>query len=80
MTGASDAHFLGSEHLRAILAAFFATQVLSPSFYLSAAAFTQDKRLLDEHSATARRHGRALCELAVCIGASEALKHLTPLV
>lgn len=80
LTGASDHHFLGSDPLRAILAGFFAAQLLSPGLYFSASAFTPEKTPEDDEARVLRAHGKALVELARAVRGSDAFGALFPLV
>ncbi|WP_134325043.1 NAD(P)H-dependent oxidoreductase [Cumulibacter soli] len=79
-TGASAHHFLSTDSARAILASFFATQVLSPALYLEHKDF-QDRETLGEiATGWADQHGAALVDLARAVRASAALSTLDPLV
>jgi FMN reductase len=80
MTGATSAHFLGTEHLRSILASFFASQVLSPALYLDRGAFDEHNHLDEQSHELALLHGRALVELAQAVRTGKALGQLEPLV
>lgn len=80
MTGASFHHYLAPEQLRSVLSSFFASQVLSPSLYLDHSSLDEDEQLTAEVRALAARHGAALNELAVAIGASSTLHSLEPLI
>jgi FMN reductase len=80
MTGAASEHFLAPERLRATLASFFATQVLSPSLYLQPSAFREDRSLTASTRDLVELHGRALVDLARACRASKYIGELTPLV
>lgn len=80
MTGAAGEHFLAPERLRATLASFFATQVLSPSLYLQPSAFDEDRTLNASARETAALEGRALVDLALACRGSKNLAQLAPLV
>ena len=73
MTGASGHHFLAPDGLRAVLASFFALQVLAPALYLDGMAFTPDKTLTDDALALTRHHGTAVVDLAAAVRASSTL-------
>ena len=81
LTGASDHHFLAVDKIRGTLGGFFATQLLSPGLYLTAAAYTDDGAALqDEPRQLAEQHGRALVELAAAVRSSTYLRALRPLI
>lgn len=79
MTGAASEHFLATEKLRLILSSFFASQVLSPSLFLTGGAFS-DKQPTDETRELLERHALALVDLATAVRASRHLTTLEPLV
>lgn len=80
MTGASAHHFLATDGLRAVLATFFAVQVLSPALYLEHKDFTEAKELNAEAERLALTHGAALVDLAAAVRASTVLRGMEPLV
>lgn len=80
MTGASAHHFLATDGLRAVLATFFAVQVLSPALYLEHKDFTEAKELTADAAQLAHTHGAALAELAAAVRASAVLRGMEPLV
>lgn len=80
LTGASAHHFLAVGDLRAVLAGFFAVQVLSPGLYLDHAAYTDRTTLGAGAAALAAGHGHALADLATAVRDSPALRGLTPQV
>lgn len=79
MTGAAPEHFLATEKLRLILSSFFATQVLSPSLFLTTEAFN-DKQPTAATRELLEAHGRALVDLTAAVRASKHLTSLEPLV
>lgn len=79
MTGAASEHFLATEKLRMILSSFFASQVLSPSLFLTGDAFS-DKQPTDETRKLLEAHALALVDLATAVRASRHLATLEPLV
>lgn len=79
LTGASLHHFLAVDELRAVLASFFAAQVLSPGLYLQHADFADRETLGESAAELAHSHGAALVDLAAAIGASSRLSALRPL-
>jgi FMN reductase len=80
MTGASPAHFLGTDALAGTLSGFFGTQVLSPSLYFHPGHFTPTEEATEEAMTQCRIHGEALWELATAVKESTALRLLEPLV
>ena len=80
MTGASDHHFLGGDGFRAVLAGFYAAQVLSPGLYFSRSAFDGDGTLIIDQTRLAHAHGRALVEFGTALKACPAVSALAPLV
>lgn len=80
MTGASAHHFLAPDGLRAVLATFFAAQVLSPALYLEHKDFTDAKQLKADAARLAHAHGAALVDLAAAVRASTVLRGMEPLV
>ncbi|MGW4734456.1 NAD(P)H-dependent oxidoreductase [Streptomyces shenzhenensis] len=80
MTGAAAEHFLATERLRATLASFYGVQVLSPSLFLTRAAFGPDRSPTPEACELAALHGRALTDLAAACRASATIPRLRPLV
>lgn len=80
LTGASDHHFLGGDGFRAVLAGFYAAQVLSPGLYFSRSAFDSDGVLLIDQARLARAHGRALVEFGTALKSCPAVSALAPLV
>lgn len=78
MTGADDYHYLATDGLRAVLANFFATQVLSPALYLGGTAFNPDTTLTAEAAQLAATHGGALVELATAVHQSALLSTMDP--
>lgn len=80
MTGASEHHFLAVDGLRAVLATFFAAQVLSPAFYVDHTGYRDRSTLNDDMAELAARHGAALADLAAAVSVSPALAGLEPLV
>ena len=79
MTGAAPEHFLATEKLRLILSSFFATQVLSPSLFLSTEAFN-DKQPTAKTRELLEAHGRALVDLTTAVRGSTHLAGLEPLI
>ena len=63
----------------ALLAGFFATQVLSPGLYLDHSGYV-DGALTEPVRELAGSHGRALVELAAAVCASSAMRGLQPQV
>lgn len=80
MTGASAAHFLGTEDLAGVLRGFFGTQVLAPSLYLYQQHFDGVGAARPDAVEQCRTHGAALWELAAAVGNSTALRSLKPLI
>jgi len=80
LTGASGHHFLAVDHLRSVLAGFFAVQVLSPGLYLDHSGFHDRSTLTEQSAALAAAHGAALADLTAAVRASAALRALTPVV
>jgi FMN reductase len=80
LTGASAHHFLAVDDLRAVLAGFFAVQVLSPGLHLDHAAYADRTALAPATAELAAAHGRALTALAAAVRDSPALRSLTPQV
>lgn len=80
MTGASDAHFLGTRDLSATLAGFFGTQVLAPDLYFQGRDFDADGSLAGRAAELAPLHGEALLALAGAVRESAALQALRPVV
>lgn len=80
LTGASGHHFLAQNELRAVLAGFFAVQVLSPGLYLDHSGYEDRTTLTADAAGLAAAHGRALADLATAVRASPALRALTPVV
>ena len=80
MTGASEHHFLSVDGLRAVLATFFAVQVLSPSLYLDHAGFIDRNTLTDEMTTLTTAHGTALADLTEAVRGSARLSAMEPLV
>lgn len=80
MTGASQAHFLGTRELATVLSGFFGTQVLSPDLYVGAHDFDSAGVPREDVQLVANLHGQALVELAAAVENSTALKILRPLV
>jgi FMN reductase len=78
LTGASGHHFLAVADLRAVLAGFFAVQVLSPGLYFEHANYVDRNTLDDKSSELSAGHGAALVDLAAAIQASPALRGITP--
>lgn len=76
LTGATPHHFLAPDGLRALLAGFFAVQVLSPGLYLDHSAYTEGGGLAERSAALAEVHGRALVDLAAAVRSSVALQEL----
>lgn len=80
LTGASGHHFLAQNELRAVLAGFFAVQVLSPGLYLDHGGYVDRNTLTEDSTALARSHGAALADLTTAVRNSAALRDLTPVV
>lgn len=80
MTGASAAHFLGTEDLASTLRGFFGTQVLAPSLYFHAQHFDGAGDAGSDAVDQCRTHGAALWELAAAVRNSTALRSLKPLI
>lgn len=80
MTGASEHHFLAVDGLRALLATFFAVQVLSPALYVHHAGYRDRTTLTGEVADLAAAHGAALADLAAAVRSSSALSGMEPLV
>jgi FMN reductase len=78
LTGASQAHFLGTRELSNALSGFFGTQVLSPDLYVESSAFRPDGTVDAGTAQRLRFHGAALTELACAIRDSVHLKELRP--
>lgn len=79
-TGASLHHFLAVDDLRAVLAGFFAAQVLSPGLYFEAADYTDSKELSDRAHALAVAHGEAFAQFTTAVRAAPAVVALRPLI
>jgi FMN reductase len=80
LTGASPHHFLAVDHLRNVLAGFFAVQVLAPGLYLDHAAYVDRTTLTEQSAELAAAHGAALLDLATAVRSSDALRALEPLI
>lgn len=80
LTGASAHHFLAVDHLRNVLAGFFAVQVLSPGLYLDHSAYLDRTTLDDASKDLTAAHGAALVDLAAAIRSSAALAAMRPLI
>ena len=80
MTGASEHHFLAVDGLRAVLATFFAVQVLAPALYVDHAGFVDRNTLTESSAAIAAAHGAALAALAAAVRESAPLREMEPLV
>lgn len=78
LTGASGHHFLALNDLRAVLASFFAVQVLSPGLYLDHSGYVDRSTLTEASAALAAAHGAALTELTTAVRASATLRGVTP--
>lgn len=79
-TGATAHHFLAVDDLRAVLAGFFAAQVLSPGLYFEGADFTESGALTERAAGIAAAHGRAFAEFTAAVRRSPAVTALTPLL
>lgn len=80
LTGASWHHYLAINDLRAVLAGFFAVQVLSPGLYLEHSGFADRTTLTGSSAALAAAHGAALVDLGTAVRASAVLRAVTPQV
>lgn len=80
LTGASGHHFLAQNELRAVLAGFFAVQVLSPGLYLDHSGYADRNTLTPDSAELAAAHGRALADLTTAVRGSAALRAITPVV
>jgi FMN reductase len=80
LTGASAHHYLALCDLRAVLAGFFAVQVLSPGLYYEHCDFAERTRLGTEGHALAVAHGAALADLGQAVRDSAALQAVSPQV
>jgi FMN reductase len=78
VTGASGHHFLAVDDLRAVLAGFFAVQVLAPGVYFEHADYVDRTTLGEKGAAFAAAQGAALADLAAAVRASAALRAVTP--
>lgn len=79
LTGASWHHSLALDHLRGVLAGFFAAHVISPGLYVPAEEFTGDGlELADELASRAWLQGAALVELSTAIAQGSALARVVP--
>ncbi|MFN8164218.1 MAG: NAD(P)H-dependent oxidoreductase [Solirubrobacterales bacterium] len=78
LTGASWHHFLALDHLRGVLAGFFAAHVLSPGLYVPPEGHEEDGGLEPSFAEQAERQGRGLVELARAVRGAEALTAATP--
>lgn len=76
-TAGSDHHLLGPGSMRAVLADFYGSQVVSPGLYVTGSSFA-DGELVGDSADRARLMGSALVELARAIDSSTALRALTP--
>ncbi|MEJ8278114.1 NADPH-dependent FMN reductase [Pseudonocardia spirodelae] len=79
-TGASAHHFLAVDDLRAVLAGFFAAQVLSPGLYLEAPHFDDTGALTGAARDLAAAHGRAFAEFTAAVRGAPAVVALLPLL
>ena len=79
-TGASLHHFLAVDDLRAVLAGFFAAQVLSPGLYFEGADFTEGGRLAEPARALAHTHGRAFARFTTAVRGTPEVVALRPLI
>jgi hypothetical protein len=66
--------------MRDILVDFFACHVVAPGLYVPAAGFDEHGALAEPFAGRAALQGRALVELAGAVGASSALRAVTPSV
>jgi FMN reductase len=78
LTGASLHHFLALDHLRDVLAGFFAAYVLPPGLYVPREGFGEELSLLDPYADQARLQGLALVELVAALRRSRSLRALRP--
>jgi FMN reductase len=77
-TGATLHHFLALDDLRNVLAGFFAAHVVPPGLYVPRDGFGDDGTLLEPYAEQAGLQADALREFAQALGASTALRRLTP--
>jgi FMN reductase len=80
LTGASPHHYLALNDLRAVLAGFFAVQVLSPGLYFEHSDYAEQALLNVESQALAAVQGAALVDLGLVVRGSAALRAIAPQV